>query len=177
VVLINEAMKRQLWPNEDPVGKRVSNDGGQHWAQIIGVVGDVREFGLDHPPVPEVYAPQKLNPAPGVVLVRTAAEPTRLAKALTAAIHEIDPQTAAEVQYLEKLVSDVMPKGRYWLDAARYADTNGYLEMPGGRTATSAEMHWYYANSPSDVVPTGRGDESAIHSVWAEDTARLGKPD
>ncbi len=94
VVLINEAMKRQLWPSEDPVGKRVSGDGGQHWAQIIGVVGDVREFGLDHPPVPEVYVPQKLNPAPGTVLVRTAADPTSLAKALTAAIHEIDPQTA-----------------------------------------------------------------------------------
>src|SRR5208283_2431524 len=75
-------------------GKRVSGDGGQHWAQIIGVVGDVREFGLEHPPLPEVYAPQKLNPQPGVVLVRTAAEPTRLAKTLTAAIHEIDPQIA-----------------------------------------------------------------------------------
>jgi putative ABC transport system permease protein len=94
VILINEAMKRQLWPNEDPVGKRVTNDGGQHWAQIIGVVGDVREFGLDHPPVPEIYAPQKINPAPGAVLVLTAAEPGSMAKALTAAIHEVDPQTA-----------------------------------------------------------------------------------
>jgi putative ABC transport system permease protein len=94
VILINEAMKRQLWPNEDPVGKRVTNDGGQHWAQIIGVVGDVREFGLDRPPVSEVYSPQKINPAPGAVLVRTAAEPRNMAKALTAAIHEVDPQTA-----------------------------------------------------------------------------------
>jgi putative ABC transport system permease protein len=106
-------MKRQLWPNEDPVGKRVSNDGGQHWAQIIGVVGDVREFGLDHPPVPEVYAPQKLNPAPGVVLVRTAAEPTRLAKALTAAIHEIDPQTAVtRIKTVEQARYDSMANPR-----------------------------------------------------------------
>jgi putative ABC transport system permease protein len=87
-------MKRQLWPKEDPVGKRVTTDGGKHWAQIIGVVGDVREFGLDHPPVPEVYTPQKINPLPGAVLVRTAAEPRSMAKALTAAIHEVDPQTA-----------------------------------------------------------------------------------
>jgi putative ABC transport system permease protein len=94
VILINEAMKRQVWPDEDPVGKRVTNDGGQHWAQIIGVVGDVREFGLDHPPVPEIYAPQQINPAPGAVLVRTAAEPGSMAKALTAAIHQVDPQTA-----------------------------------------------------------------------------------
>ena len=94
VILINEAMKRQLWPKEDPVGKRVTTDGGKHWAQIIGVVGDVREFGLDHPPVPEVYTPQKINPLPGAVLVRTTAEPRSMAKALTAAIHEVDPQTA-----------------------------------------------------------------------------------
>jgi len=94
VILINEAMKRLMWPNEDPIGKRVTADGGQTWNQIVGIVGDVREFGLDHAPVPEVYAPEKQNPAPGVVLVRTAAEPRGLAKALTAAIHQVDPQTA-----------------------------------------------------------------------------------
>ena len=93
-VIINEAMKRQLWPNEDPLGKRLSNDGGQTWAQIVGVVGDVREFGLDHPPVAEVYAPQALNPSPGVLLVRTSAEPRSMAKSLTALIHGVDPQTA-----------------------------------------------------------------------------------
>jgi putative ABC transport system permease protein len=94
VVIINEAMKRQLWPNEDPIGKRVTNDGGEHWGQIVGIVGDVREFGLDHPPVSELYVPQAKSPAPGTLLVRTAAEPRSMAKALTAAVHEVDPQTA-----------------------------------------------------------------------------------
>jgi putative ABC transport system permease protein len=94
VVIINEAMKRQLWPNEDPIGKRVTNDGGQNWGQIVGIVGDVREFGLDHPPVSELYVPQAKSPAPGTLLVRTAAEPRSMAKALTAAVHEVDPQTA-----------------------------------------------------------------------------------
>jgi putative ABC transport system permease protein len=94
VVIINEAMKRQLWPNEDPIGKRVSNDGGQNWGQIVGMVGDVREFGLDHPPVSELYVPQEKSPSPGTLLVRTAAEPRSMAKALTAAVHEVDPQTA-----------------------------------------------------------------------------------
>jgi putative ABC transport system permease protein len=94
VIVINEAMKRQLWPNEDPIGRRITNDGGQHWAQIVGIVGDVREFGLDRPAVAEIYAPQKINPAPGVVLVRTSAEPNSMTKALSSAIHEVDPQTA-----------------------------------------------------------------------------------
>ena len=94
VVVINEAMKRQLWPNENPIGKRISNDGGEHWGTIVGTVGDVREFGLDHPPVPEIYAPQKLNLSPGVLIVRTAVEPRSMAKALTRAVHDVDSQMA-----------------------------------------------------------------------------------
>lgn len=64
---------------------------------------------------------------------------------------------------------------QYAWDWVRNADTNGYLEMPGGRTASAADLRWYYANNPSDVVPTGRGDEAAIHAVWVNDTATLNK--
>lgn len=94
VVLINEAAKRQLWPNEDPIGKRISADGGQHWAQIVGVVGDVREFGLDHPPTPEFYAPQAQNAQPATLIVRTVADPSSMTRALTHAVHDVDSQTA-----------------------------------------------------------------------------------
>src|SRR5215467_1613045 len=94
VVLINEAAKRQLWPTEDPVGKRISADAGQHWAQIVGVVGDVREFGLDHPPTSEFYAPQAQNPSPSALIVRTASEPLSMSRALTRAVHDVDSQTA-----------------------------------------------------------------------------------
>ena len=94
VAIINEAMQRQLWPNENPLGKRISADGGQHWGQIVGVVGDVREFGLDHAPVPEFYVPQAINPNAGAVVVRTTADPGGLSRAVTAAIHEVDPQAA-----------------------------------------------------------------------------------
>jgi len=94
VLLINEAAKRQLWPKEDPVGKRISADGGQHWAQIVGVVGDVREFGLDHPPASEFYVPQAQNPSPAALIVRTATEPLSMTRALTRAVHDVDSQTA-----------------------------------------------------------------------------------
>ncbi len=62
---------------------------------------------------------------------------------------------------------------QYAWDWVRKTDTNGYLEMPGGRTATSAETRWYFANNPSDACPTGRGDEAAVRAVWANDTAKL----
>jgi putative ABC transport system permease protein len=94
VVIINEAAKHQFWPQEDPIGKRASADGGEHWATIVGIVGDVREFGLDHAPTAEFYAPQAQSPQPATLIVRTVAEPRSMAQALTRAVHDIDPQTA-----------------------------------------------------------------------------------
>jgi putative ABC transport system permease protein len=94
VVLINETAMHQLWPDEDPIGKRISPDGGEHWMTVVGVVGDVREFGLDHPPSPEFYSAQAQNPEPATLIVRTIAEPGSMAKALIRAVHDVDPQTA-----------------------------------------------------------------------------------
>jgi putative ABC transport system permease protein len=94
VVVINEAAKRRFWPNEESLGKRVSADGGEHWATIVGIVGDVREFGLDHAPSPEFYGPQAEGPRPGNLIVRTAVEPRSMAQALTRAVHDVDAQTA-----------------------------------------------------------------------------------
>lgn len=57
-----------------------------------------------------------------------------------------------------------------WLQYAwnwvRQTDTNGYLEMPGSRTAVSPDSRWYFANNPSAAVPSGLGDETAIRTVW-----------
>jgi putative ABC transport system permease protein len=94
VVVINEAAKRQFWPNEDPIGKRASGDGGEHWVTIVGIVGDVREFGLDHAPTAEFYASQAQNTQPSTLIVRTISEPRSMAQALTRAVHDVDPQTA-----------------------------------------------------------------------------------
>jgi putative ABC transport system permease protein len=94
VAVINEAAKRRFWPNEDSLGKRISADGGEHWVTIVGIVGDGREFGLDHAPSPEFYAPQAEGPQPGNLLVRTAVEPRSMAQALTRAVHDVDAQTA-----------------------------------------------------------------------------------
>ena len=61
---------------------------------------------------------------------------------------------------------------RYARDWVRRTDPNGYLEMPGSRTATSAETRWYFANHASSAVPNGLGDEDAIQAIWAADSAR-----
>ncbi len=54
--IINQAMAREFWPNEDPLGKMFSSGGKDGpWRQVIGVVGDVKEWGLTHAAVPEAY--------------------------------------------------------------------------------------------------------------------------
>jgi putative ABC transport system permease protein len=94
VVIINEAMQRQFWPNEDPIGKRVSGDNGETWVTIVGVVGDVREFGLDHPAATEFYTPQSEGANPSTLIVRTIADPRAMADAITRAVHDVDSQAA-----------------------------------------------------------------------------------
>jgi hypothetical protein len=64
---------------------------------------------------------------------------------------------------------------QYAWDWLRDTDTNAHLQMPGSRTATSSDTRWYFANNRSDAVPNGSGDETAIRTVWANDTAKLNK--
>jgi predicted permease len=54
--VINESMARDFWPNQNPLGQ-IFSAGSDHgpWKQVIGVVSDVREWGLTHKPVPEAY--------------------------------------------------------------------------------------------------------------------------
>lgn len=94
VAVINETLRRQLWPNEDPIGKRVSGDNGATWATIVGVVGDVRDFGLDHPVSGEIYASIAQAPQSGTLVVRSVADPRSLAQGITRAVHDVDSQTA-----------------------------------------------------------------------------------
>jgi hypothetical protein len=61
---------------------------------------------------------------------------------------------------------------QYAWDWVRKTDPNGWLEMPGSRTAVSPDTRWYFANNPSPAVPTGWGDEDAIRAVWSTDSAK-----
>ena len=94
VAMINEAMKRRFWPNEDPIGRSISYDDGATWATIVGIAGDVREFGLDHPALPEIYIPHAQIAAPSTLSARTMADPRSMGEAIVRAVHEVDAQIA-----------------------------------------------------------------------------------
>jgi putative ABC transport system permease protein len=94
VTIINESVKRRLWPTEDPIGKRVSFDDGETWTTVVGIVGDVREFGLDRAPTSEMYVPVAQSGAVSTLIVRTAADPQAMARRMREVVHEVDSQTA-----------------------------------------------------------------------------------
>jgi predicted permease len=93
VAVVNQAFARHYWGDADPIGQRVSfGDDEQPWVTIVGVVGDVRQYGLDREPGLELYRPFAQNPGWGAVLVRTRVEPTQLASLVGRAVHELDPE-------------------------------------------------------------------------------------
>lgn len=94
VCIINEAARRQFWSHEDPIGKQVSFDQGKTWNQVVGVVGDVREFGLDKPASPEFYGPMAQSPNPSTLVVRTAADPAAMGERIRRAVLDVDSQNA-----------------------------------------------------------------------------------
>ena len=118
VAIINEAAARHRWGNEDPLGKRVSFDNGQTWVTVVGVVGNVRQYGLDKDPVDEIYGPVAQLAFANFLLVRTKGDPLTLSKSLRAAVHEVDQETAIDqVKTLRQVLDDSVasPRLMAWL--------------------------------------------------------------
>ncbi|HEV8039938.1 MAG TPA: ABC transporter permease [Bryobacteraceae bacterium] len=117
VVLINRTAARHYWRDEDPIGRRVSFDQGKHWVKVVGVVGDVKEFGLDQPPGDETYLAQAQTRAIGSIVVRTSQDGLNIANQMRRAILEVDPQTAIpNVETLEHARNASMASPRVMTD-------------------------------------------------------------
>ena len=117
VLVINRAAARHYWREEDPIGRRVSFDKGETWLKVVGVVADVREFGMDQEPGDEVYVAQEQRPALGSIVVRTAQEGMNISNQMRRAISEVDPQTAIPtVQTLEQARNASMASPRVMTD-------------------------------------------------------------
>ena len=104
VAIVNQAMADRRWPDQDPIGRRIKfglpNAPGP-WMTVVGVVGNIREMGLDVPTEPEVFVPSNQGEVaapflwPQHLLVRTSGDPTALAAAVRQAVWSVDPEQAA----------------------------------------------------------------------------------
>jgi putative ABC transport system permease protein len=107
VVVINQTMAARLWPNEDPIGKRIRMGPNPEspWVTIIGIVGDLRHADLEQPPAPEVYVSHVQNPpvAPFIV-IRTDGDPARMAATVRAELKALEKDMAV---YYMRPMTDV----------------------------------------------------------------------
>ena len=118
VVIINEAMARRYWPNEDPLGKRIKY--GQEtsqapWMTIVGVVGDMRRTGFDRPVRYETFLPHAQQSIGAMTLVvRTAGAPLALTNSVRAQLRAMDPeQPVYEIASMDQLLSDRIAQRRF----------------------------------------------------------------
>ena len=89
VVIINQEAVRRYWPDENPIGQRLTVE--QRTRTIIGVVGNVKQSGLDIETRPEMFWPYYQLPVPfGTFVVRTTADPVGLISSVRSAMHEVD---------------------------------------------------------------------------------------
>ena len=97
VGIVNDEMVRQYFPNENPLGKRVrwARNPTVQWIEIVGVVGNVKHFGLDLPELPALYSPYtQINSWKRwmTFAVRTQADPAAMTQAVKGAIWKVDGQ-------------------------------------------------------------------------------------
>ncbi len=112
-VIINQALARRYWPDEDPLGKRIKSGGQENpWLTIIGIAADVKESGLNSDTEGGLYVP---NVASRMTLVlRTGPEPLSLAAAVSAELRRIDPEQAVSgISTLEQLMNETVAQPRF----------------------------------------------------------------
>lgn len=105
VAIINQSLASRYWPNEDPVGQRITFDNGQNWATIVGIVANARQQ-IDAVPQDEIHFPLRAGNAinAGSIVVRTHGAPGALRQELREAIRSVDPQQpVTRIETLEQV--------------------------------------------------------------------------
>jgi putative ABC transport system permease protein len=125
VIVINEAMSRRFWPNENPIGKRIALGtevftGAQlnltaGWREIVGVVNNVRHLKLEAEPLPEAYVPFSQSPVRDMtVVIRTVSNPVNFVAAARREVSAVDKlQPVSNVKSMENLLGDSLSRPRF----------------------------------------------------------------
>jgi putative ABC transport system permease protein len=113
VVLLNEAAVRRYFPDEDPLGISISF--GDEGAEVVGIVRDVKQYGLHQGARAEAYIPHaQLSARAMRVVVRTAGDPLALTDALRREVHGLDPNLPVErFLTLDEVVTDAAATQRF----------------------------------------------------------------
>jgi putative ABC transport system permease protein len=121
VIAVNASFARLFFPNEDPLGKRISlgiaGIGDPVWMEIVGVVADVRQFGMDRETEPIIYRSARQNPpflGRMILMVRSSADPRALTPAIEKAIASLDPdQPIVDVKTIDERIDESLGSRRF----------------------------------------------------------------
>ena len=103
--VINQTMARRYFPDRSPLGQIIQNPHGK--AEVVGIVADVHNQGLDKEPRKQVYLPLRQSPSAGMAVVaRTNADPLQMANTIQRVIWEVDPgQPIYELSTMEQIMA------------------------------------------------------------------------
>lgn len=117
VAIINETFARRYWPNEDPIGKRITvNDGDENPREIVGIVKDLKQREWAAEPKPEIYLShsQASEPRSMTLVVRSASDPLKLAAPVENEIWAIDKNLpVSEIRSMEEVISESVGQQRF----------------------------------------------------------------
>ena len=118
VAIISEALARESFPNQDPIGERLQCglDSVGKWMTIVGVVGDVRQSSPASAPEPEMYMPLEQHPYFAnelQVVIQTALDPTSLTGAVRREVRAMNPETAMKFTTMDAMVAGSISKPRF----------------------------------------------------------------
>ena len=115
VAIINDAVASRYWPQEDPLGKKITIDFEREPREIVGVVGNVRHLGIDKQEPLQVYIPHSQRGGAAMYLVvRTTSDPLNLVPSVRAAVEAVDnDQPIYDIQTMEQRLSDSVSPRRF----------------------------------------------------------------
>ena len=117
VAVISESLARERWPNQDPIGHTIefgNMDGDLRLLTIVGIVGDVREYGLDSPPRPTLYVDLFQRPRSAITLTMLSDADTRsVTSAARGILQDLDPEIPAKFQTFSQIYSASLGARRF----------------------------------------------------------------
>jgi putative ABC transport system permease protein len=117
VSVINETAARMYFPNEDPIGKRITVDMTSYFPKmtVVGIVGDSRMNGMDREIAPQVFWPMAYFASPtNWIVVRSKAGAEPVAEAVRSAVHRVAPDVAiTEVASMTEILGDSLWRQRF----------------------------------------------------------------
>ena len=119
VAIVDEKMAQRFWPQGTAVGKRVRRSDRDPWIEIVGVVGVVKQYGLDLDTRMTVYFPQTQFPLPNMYIVaRTKGDPALASQTILREIHAIDPELPVYgIRTMEDRLSRSVARQRFAMSA------------------------------------------------------------